>query len=387
MAKKKVPSKVDRKLATTIPGGRISEFAVADLKLDIHNPRFGGRNAGKKETDIFDYIFEHFDLTDVLSSIAVNGFFRSEPLIGSVLPGGTIRIVEGNRRLAACLILTGDPRASSVKSKTTRFRELWNRYGNPRIEPIPVAVYQESAESEFQAYLGVRHIQGSRTWDSYAKAAWIASMVQNEKRSIDSIAEMIGDTSRLAKKLLAAYYLSGQLESEKRFDPDLSERRGKGSCVNYPFSWVYTILGSPSLREWLGMPNEPSPNPLPNKRSLDRAETLYWAMFGQRSIREPAIAESRQLGVLANAIITTDGERLLRRGKKIDELLEETKDPKTKIEDGLTKAEEGLHDCLSPISSKAIDAIDAESLEGLASKVVKLSRSVHQSIREFANHE
>ena len=75
---------------------RIEWHGLDKLHLDTRNPRFGGQ-AGKltSEIDVLDSIVETFGVEDVLSSLAVNGFFDAEPLVGLRSKASkVIRIVE-----------------------------------------------------------------------------------------------------------------------------------------------------------------------------------------------------------------------------------------------------------------------------------------------------
>ena len=80
---------------------RVERLYLRDLKFDPQNPRFGDLTAGVTEADILDEIVERFGVDDVLSSLAVNGYMGTEPLVGIRENDGKVRIVEGNRRLAA----------------------------------------------------------------------------------------------------------------------------------------------------------------------------------------------------------------------------------------------------------------------------------------------
>src|SRR3989442_11252725 len=100
-----------------IPKKEIVPLPLYELHLDPDNPRFG-MMAGRfsNETDILDFIVEQFGVQDVLSSIAVNGYFSSEPILARrKIAHGPLEVAEGNRRLVACLILAGDPRAKNQK--------------------------------------------------------------------------------------------------------------------------------------------------------------------------------------------------------------------------------------------------------------------------------
>jgi hypothetical protein len=110
-------------------------------------------------------------------------------------------------------------------------------------------------------------------------------------------------------------------------------------------------------------------------------------MFGQEGKRDPAIEESRYLGQLASVIVREGGERLLRTGSKLEEVIESTKDAKTKVEDGLTRAEQGLRSCLVPLQAKELDADAADSVLALSTRVQTLARSVNQNIKDVISAE
>lgn len=57
--------------------------ALADLLLDADNPRFGGQQVGLvDQVKVLDHIVASYGVDDVLSSLAVNGYFLAEPLVG-----------------------------------------------------------------------------------------------------------------------------------------------------------------------------------------------------------------------------------------------------------------------------------------------------------------
>ena len=122
------------------PAHPVQFVALKDLAFDLRNPRYGAK-AGElpDEKAALNHIVATFGVQDVLSSLAVNGYFGTEPLVGlREAAGEKIKIVEGNRRLAACLILTGDDRAKDQKTLQDRFSALHKEKGSPPVAPVPV---------------------------------------------------------------------------------------------------------------------------------------------------------------------------------------------------------------------------------------------------------
>lgn len=301
---------------------------LARLNLDPRNPRFGGlgsAEAGQRE--ILDRIVESYGIGDVISSLAVNGYFRAEPLVGRRGEDGQVTIVEGNRRLAACLVLSDDPRAANQKAMGEQPRALWVAHDRPSVDPVPVIIFEKSADSrELLSYLGVRHISASAPWDSYAKAAWVASVVADSSLSVSEVAQMVGDKHQTVSRLLEGFYFMQQVEREGQFQPQNSQKSGRGSVTAYPFSWVYTILGYATTRNFLGLPDGgPRIDPVPKDR-LPRAGLLCRAMFGDRSQGlSSAVSDSRELGDLAAILASAEKLALLEQGLSIASITRATR--------------------------------------------------------------
>ena len=306
-----------------VPANReVARIDSADLLLDEANPRFGAGDAGRSQTELLDHIVTQFGVDDVLSSLVVNGYFEAEPVVCRRQPdSSTFVVVEGNRRLAACLILLGDERARNQERRQALFSSRWRDHGQPPINPIPALAFAPDEQQEaILAYLGVRHIASSKPWDSHAKAAWIAKVVEAEELSIARIAAMLGDRHRTVNRMLEGYYLVDQLTKSGHFQPENSIRKGRGSVPHFPFSWVYTILGYVTVREFLNLSNEDAHrNPL-QPAHLDGGGLLLRAMFGDRARgMSSAIEDSRQLGALASAFASEDKVCLLEQGKSLAE--------------------------------------------------------------------
>jgi hypothetical protein len=225
--------------------------SLSQLLLDATNPRLGKQcQPEEKQSQVLDTIVDVFGVDDVLSSIAVNGYFDAEPLVG-IKEGKNIRIKEGNRRLASCLILAGDPRARNQSKRTSEYKALQAKYRNQPITEVPVLVHDD--QSDLLSYLGVRHIAAAQPWDSFAKAAWVAEVLETDKLTLVEVSQMIGDQYRTVPRILEGYYLINQLIDSGQFTPSQSFRPGRGSNPEYPFSWVYTALGYKPIRNWLDL--------------------------------------------------------------------------------------------------------------------------------------
>ncbi len=377
-------------MATTkgkAPSGGVLQFLeLKKLRLDPSNARFGTERGQRKEqSDILDHIVTTFGVDDVLSSLSVNGYFDAEPLVGREEKDGTVTIIEGNRRLASCLILSGDDRAARQQTKGTYARKVWEANGRPSVGPVPVIVYPRQADKKaLLSYLGVRHIQSSQPWDSYAKAAWIHEVVEDGNLSLKDVAEMIGDQHRTVHRMLQGYYFIRQLIETGRFRPEDSQRKGRGSVTDFPFSWVYTFLGYGSARDYVGISDDtadPKPLPIP-PRKLNDAGLAVKAMFGDKSKgRSAAIEDSRELGDLASAFADPIKVGLLREGRPLSEIILLTKPIDARLNESLLEVRGILRDLVSSMGEQEIEKSLAQSVTPVAEGNQKLAETIVQSLK------
>jgi hypothetical protein len=372
--------------ASPVPATGTPSYPLSELHLDKANPRLGGHAADvKTETEILDLIVDVFGVDDVLSSIAVNGYFDAEPLIGVKdrnKPG--IRIVEGNRRLAACLILAQDDRAKNQAKRIQEYQALQAKHAQSSITRIPVLVYDaKDFAKELLSYLGVRHIAASQPWDSFAKAAWVAMVLDHGDLTLADVSQMIGDQHRTVARLLEGYYFVKQLQDTGRFNPRDSHRRGRGSNPDYPFSWVYTALGYKPVRNWLKLDDlsEGQRKQPVKSKDLDDARDLMIFLFGNKTQgRLPAISDSRKIADLAIAVGDAERREMLKRGKTVEEVGELSKPVAERVSSGLYDAQEALRTVLVPLSQGEIDNNQGAQLERPSRKVRALATQVHKRI-------
>ena len=364
---------------------RVRFYPLADLRLDAGNPRLGAQ-AGRpaSQVEVLDIIVNKFGIDDVLSSIAVNGYFPEEPLVGVPDEEGrkeVIRIAEGNRRLAACLVLAGDQRARNHEKRTREYQALRVKRKTPPVTDVPVIVHEHSGE--LLSYMGVRHIAASQGWDSYAKAAWVAEIIETEGLDLEDVSEMIGDQHRTVARILEGYYFVQQLVEAGLFNPADSQRRGRGSNPDYPFSWIYTALGHRAIRTWLGLGDlsEASKKKPLKKPKLRDAIALLTFLFGNDSqSRHPAISDSRQISKLAAAVGDPETRRMLAHGKTVEQVEDLLRPVKERISDGLLDAQDALQRVLTPLSQGEVDPSVAGDLIAPSKKVRSLASDVHKRI-------
>jgi len=364
---------------------------LSELNLDSRNPRFGVEKGQRgNQIDILDFIVENFGVEDVISSLAYNGYFAAEPLIARREPDNSLTVVEGNRRLSACLMLAGADRAKNQASKAKEYiKNMRHKWSEDSKVPVHVVDHKDNESLRLHAYLGVRHIMSAKAWDSYAKAAWIDEVVSKNEMTLDEISQVTGDKNRTIQRLLEGYHFINQLIDEGLFNPGNSLRKGRGSNPDFPFSWVYTLLDYSPVREWLALTgNDPTnPKPISSNKTADSA-ALVGYMYGDKSKGQiAAIKDSRQLGLLANAIADPIKREYLSQGKTIENIEDLSRAPADRIARALKKAHEELAAALSIISAGNVTDKDADALLATSKEVANVAVNVHRNLRSLGEPE
>jgi hypothetical protein len=221
-------------------------------------------------------------------------------------------------------------------------------------------------------YLGVRHVVGVYSWDSFAKAAWVAETLKHHAMELGDIKKMIGDDEDFTDRILEGYFVVQQVRSTKAYDESESLRRGRGSFQAFPFSWVYTALGYRNVRDFLGLPRESVMKPDPiDDGHLENAGYLMELMFGGAG-RRAAIDDSREIGALAKALSSSEAVATLLRGGSIEEAEDATRPPHQRLLRLLARADKALEDGISLASGLPVMEMQAwNEIDESAEKVGK----------------
>ncbi len=159
---------------------------VTDLELDPQNPRLPEFFRGKSQSEILHHLFEHDVLEEIAQSYVDNGFFPHEPLIVLPKPSPSSRfiVLEGNRRLAALMIVLELPAADGHSFPGIELP-------GSRVETLSeVPCFAIASRAEVHAFLGFRHIGGTKTWEAEAKARYLLLEVDR------AVSEGTGDPFR-----------------------------------------------------------------------------------------------------------------------------------------------------------------------------------------------
>ena len=365
----------------------IEYIRLDDLLLDPHNPRFAEFVSNQStQRDIVNMIVKQYGVDDVLSSISVSGYFSAEPLVCKEQPDGTHVVVEGNRRLAAMLILSDSDRGQDHARRREKYQQIHADHDHPAFDPVPAIIFTEQDSSDtLLSYLGVRHIVSTKEWDSYAKAAWVSRALNTSNLNLADIAEMIGDTRGTIQRMLHGFHFIEQLKKEGQFNPESSLRKGRGSNTEYPFSWIYTALGFEPVRNFIELDSNPiNEDPIPSDK-LENAGLVVRSMFGDSNQGiTPSISDSRQITDLAKVFASPDKVDYLRQGKSVQDIERLTKPLDELLGGALIEVLSNLREITGRLSEEDIDPSAAAKLLRTITAIKNQANTLHKTFSDAA---
>ena len=119
---------------------------------------------------------------ELAMSIGARGYFPHEPIFVEE-DGDRLVVIEGNRRLAAVMLLL-DPEARK-RLKITDLPSITPAAAK-ELRMLPVV---RTTRKDLWQYLGFKHVNGPAKWGSYAKAQYIADVRQKFGVPLEVIAD------------------------------------------------------------------------------------------------------------------------------------------------------------------------------------------------------
>jgi hypothetical protein len=333
-----MPSSVSK---TSLPTPkRIDYVPVRHLRLDRENPRLASEDTDVSPTELVRILWTEMAVDEVALSIAANGYFPEEPLF--VIPEAPGKIdpqkdkfivVEGNRRLAAVLLLR-DP---SLRKQLRVDLPSLDEKALAKLDSLPVSIYR--SHRDLWEYLGFRHINGPKEWDAYSKAQYVAKVHEQYKISLSEIARRIGDQHYFVKRIYRGYLLVQQAETQANFSrEDVSKNR-------FNFSHLYTAASQKEFQDFLGIEPETSlkADPVPRSKLTRLKELMQW-LYGSRAAGLlPVIrTQHKDLALLGEVIQKQAALAVLRSGYPLKRAHEVSVGDKQRFEGSLTRAKEDL---------------------------------------------
>ena len=306
------------------------------------------------------------DVKELVLSIAASGYFRHEPVIVTS-EGGRNVVIEGNRRLAAVMLL----RQPALGKNFNACIPGISRERRESLARIPGLL---STREDAWRYLGFKHVNGPAKWGSYAKSQYIANVHRDFDVPLDEIARQIGDTHNTVRRLYRGLMVIEQAERLGAFSRD---DRWRG---HFAFSHLYTGLPYPGISEFLDLQsaNEETQDPVPAKKKGNLRELLVW-MYGSKSEKKPPVIQSQNphLRWLDAVLANREALAALRRGAELSLAFEISRPSSNLFEEALVAAKQHLEKARG-ILSTGYDG--SKELLRIAAATADLAYDLHEEM-------
>jgi hypothetical protein len=326
------------------------EFKNADsLLFDDENPRLSSFGDSTTQDALLRTLWDEMAVSEVALSIAANGYFEEEPLF--IVPGdeknpdqkGKWIVVEGNRRLAAVRLL-----CSAELRRALGATDLPAITAQQRAElaQLPVSVYPN--KKALWEYFGFRHVNGPKEWDSFSKAAYIASVRRKYGVPLEEIARKIGDQHSTVTRIYRGFVLLEQAEKMTDF------KRDDRIANRFYFSHLYTAADQREFQEFLGMDPARSlrDSPVPTRHLPQLQELMVW-LFGSKSENKSPVVEQQNphLKWLRRVIGNRQALYALRSGISLQRSHEISLGDDRRFQEALIKAKDALQEAKATVTT------------------------------------
>lgn len=293
--------------APPAPAGGYERIELEKLLLDVQNPRLAelGITRGATQFDLVKALWEEMAVEEVAMSIAYSGYFDHEPLFVEPTTGGKYVVIEGNRRLAAVMLLMDASLRQRVKA--TKLPPI-RREDAEELKKLPVIV---TTREESWRYLGFKHVNGPATWGSYAKAQYIAHVHNDYGVPLEEISKLIGDYNSTVLRMYRGLMIVEQAEESKVF------KRADIAKNKFHFNYIYTGMDYPGIISFLGLRSKGATDrrPVPSAKVKNLGDLMVW-LYGRESSNTESLIRSQNpdLKTLDMVIQTDAGIKALRDG-------------------------------------------------------------------------
>ena len=343
----------------------VPRMEVEKLVLDKNNPRLASLDVGSGSLeDLVLVLWREQAVDELVLSIAHNGFYDDEPLL--VIPErkpddtetGRYIVLEGNRRLAAVLLLRD--KALRERVRATELPEISDE-DRRKLDTIPYSLHTD--RESLWAYLGFRHVNGTKAWDALSKAQYVAYVHETFGESVDDIALRIGDVHATVRRLFRGYLALRQAEEWTAFEVrDRIKNR-------FHFSHLYTAVAYPEVQDFLGITEKrwATPSPVPKAHLGDLGDLMKWIYGSQAEGVQPVIrTQHPDLGYLRRILGSQPAVALLRSGYPLASALDESIGDKRRFREAIFAAKQELQKAKATVTTGYTDDEEVlETVEGL----------------------
>jgi len=337
---------------------KIKYIKTDQLNLDPKNPRLREDQHGLSQKKLLD-VMTDWGLEEIAASVVENQFWAHEALIvvhEKLAPKSkqtSIVVVEGNRRLAAVMLLLA---ARAGKPLTPKWRELANDLTKAAAgELASLPTIEADDRGNVDAFLGFRHVTGIKQWEPHEKASFIAKLVDNGL-TYEEVMRRIGSKTPTVRRNYVAFKLFLQLE--KLEDVAVEKVRNK-------FSVLFLSLRSTGTQAYLGIDIDAEPptaiKPLQAKYRPNAVRFARW-LFGDDN-HEPLFTDSRNTDRFGLILASKDATAYLERNEnpRFEVALRLSGGDRVEVIRHIERAADEIEEVLSVVQhhSKNVDVIAA----------------------------
>jgi hypothetical protein len=313
-------------------------------------------------------MLEDASLIELMGSIGEQDYFPGEPLL-TVRDNGAFKVVEGNRRLAA-VILLADPGRAPTRKNAVRLTAETSKH---RPQRLPVLNFD--ARNEILDYLGYRHVTGIKEWDPLAKARYVRQLLertteQGEEVDLAQIARKIGSRRDYVERLLAGLRVHEHVADRNFYGLEGVDEEA------IDFSVLTTALSYEAISSFVGLEYG---GDVESELDDDHLQDLVDWSYRVRPTGATVLGESRNLRKLAEVVRTKPAVDALRAGATLEAAAELSGEAVVIFRDAIRGAQGNLATARDQVDRIGIPTpADAASVED----VVQLATLVQTSIGE-----
>jgi hypothetical protein len=341
------------------------------LRLDATNPRLAelGIPSTATQFELLKALWDEMAVEEVAMSIAYSGYFEHEPLFVENVGDGTYIVIEGNRRLAAVMLLVDATLRQRVKATKLPMIDSARK---EELKALPVIVTTREASWR---YLGFKHVNGPATWGSYAKAQYIALVHNNYGIELNDIADQIGDNNSTVLRMYRGLMIVEQAEKAKVFSrADIKKNK-------FSFNYIYTGMDYPGIIGYLGLRTKgvTPEKPVPVSKIKNLGNLMLW-LYGRDSSDTPSLIRSQNpdLKTLDTVLLTESGIKALKDGLPLSVAHDISQGDERLFRQALQQAKQSLQKALGTLTT-GFKSTDADML-GIAGDIQSLAHDLVESM-------
>ncbi len=277
------------------------------------NPRLGRNNTGSNvsQEKVLD-LMKDWTLDELAVSFLESGGFwtheallvTKEKLYGKI----HLVVIEGNRRLAALILLRDALDGKPASRKWTEIAES----GRPSRDLFTRIPYIEiGSRQEVEAFLGFRHVTGIKEWKPAEKAEYISHLIDDRGMDYVEVMRKIGSKTQAVRQNYISYRLLLQIEDTVEAVPvEKIEKR---------FSVMYLSLRTEGVQKYLHIDIQADPKkaktPVPKNHLKALTNFALW-LFGVDDEHPPLLPDSRDVEDFGMILESPNAVQYLERSEK-----------------------------------------------------------------------